>query len=80
MSLSLLQEFGREAVENENKNVHHSSHHAKEKRTNTKIEVWHFIFLAYSAPTVLATHIDFMLNLSDLTIILNRYMIRLIGH
>jgi len=42
LSLTLLREFGREAVENENKNVHHSSHHAKEKRF-TKGKMYTFL-------------------------------------
>ena len=54
--MTLLQGFEREVVENENKNVHHSSHHAKEKRSTIKIEVWHLFYSAYYAPTVVTTH------------------------
>ena len=46
--MTLLRGFGRDVVENENRNVHHSSHHAKEKRSTIKIKVWHLFYSAYS--------------------------------
>ena len=66
--------------EKKNRNVHHGIHHAKEKRSTIKIEVWHLFFSAYYASTVVATHIDSMLDLYEWTIIVNRCMIRLIQH
>ena len=63
-SLTLLQGFGREAVENENRNVHYSSHHVKEERSTTKIKVWHFtifyLFYAYNCGYIYRFHVEFV--------------------